>query len=117
MQIVDVLRDHRRCLAGTVQAGEREVPTTWPSCRKLRMHGKAPAPSLIAHVLTREELFEGDRPVFCPEPAGRAEIRDAALGGNSGSGEGCDNPRGLYELLQLVDCGLQIRCDHVWFSP
>src|SRR5262249_62327179 len=116
MQVVDVLRDHARCLADAVKAGEREMTATGLGGGKLRLHGKASAPSLVAHVLACEELFEWDRSVFCPEPAGRTEIRDAALGGNSGSGKGGDNPRALDELLQFVDCGLQIRRDHVCFT-
>src|SRR5262249_11507751 len=63
----------------------------------------------------REELIERDRFILRPEPAGRAEIGNATLGGNSGSRKRGDDARSLHEFLQLVDSGLQIRRDHVCF--
>src|SRR5262244_3042109 len=115
MQIVDVLRDHGRRLAGAVEAGKRKVPATGPGGGKLRVHGKAPAPSFVAHLLAREELVERDRLILGPEPAGRAEIGNATLGGNSRSSERGDDARALHQLLQFVDSGLQVRRDHVCF--
>src|SRR5262245_66625928 len=115
MQIVDVLRDHRRRLAGTVEAREREVAATGPGGGKLRIHGKAPPPGFIAHLLTGDELVERDRLVLGPEPAGRAEVRDAALRGNAGTREGSDQARPLHQILQLVDGGLEVGRDHVCF--
>src|SRR6266540_505490 len=113
MQIIDVLRDHRRYLAGAVEAGERKVAAPGPGGGKLCIHGKTPPPRLITHVLAREELVERDRPVLGPEPAGRAKVRDAALRGNSGSGERADHACAVHVLLQFVDSGLQVRRDHV----
>src|SRR3989442_7021550 len=95
MQVVDVLRDHGRRLAGAVETGERKVPATGLGGEKLRVHGKAPPPSFVAHRLAREELVERDRPILRPEPAAGTEIGNAALGGNAGSGERGDDARAL----------------------
>src|ERR1700739_2322570 len=111
MQVVDVLRDHGRRLAGAGETGERTVPATGPGGGKLCIHGKAPPPSFVAHRLAREELVERDRPILRPEAAWGAEIRNAALGGNAGSGERSDDARALHQLLKFVDSGLQVRRD------
>src|ERR1700687_6114604 len=113
MQIINVLRDHRRRLAGTVEARERKVSAAGPGGRKLRIHDEAPSPGFVAHVLTRKELIERNRLILCPESPRRTEVRNATLGGNSGPGERRDHPRRVDALLQLVDCGLQIRTDNV----
>src|ERR1700758_3513134 len=115
MQVIDVLRDHGRRLAGAVETGERKVPATGPGGGKLCVHGKAPPPSFVAHRLAREELVERDRPILRPEPTGGAEIGNAALGGNAGSGERGDDACALHQLLQFVDSSLQVRRDHVCF--
>src|SRR5215471_16231084 len=116
MQIVDILRNHARRLAGAVETRERKVSATGLGGGKLRLHGKAPPPSFVAHRLAREELVERDRLILRPEPAGGAAIGNAALGGNAGSGERRDDARARPQLLQFVDTGLQLRRDHVWFS-
>src|SRR5438067_4700765 len=87
MQVVDVLRDYGGRLAGAVEARERKVAAARLGGGEWRVHGKSPPPRLVPHLLAREELVERDRPVLRPEPAGRAEIGDAALGGNPGTGE------------------------------
>src|SRR5262245_63463886 len=117
MEIVDILRDHRRRLAGAVETGKRKVPATGPGGGKLRVHGKAPAPSFVAHLLAREELVERDRLILGPEPAGRAEIGNATLGGNSRSSERGDDARALDRKLQFVDGGLQGARGHACFGP
>src|ERR671934_2921151 len=113
MQVVDVLRDYGGRLAGAVEARERKVAAARLGGGELRVHGKSPPPRLVPHLLAREELVERDRPVLRPEPAGRAEIGDTALGGNAGAGERSYDARALYQVLQFVDGGLQIRRDHV----
>src|SRR5262249_12096227 len=60
MEIVDVLRDHGRRLAGAVEARERKVPAARPGGGKLCVHGEAPPPGLVAHLLAGKELVEGD---------------------------------------------------------
>src|SRR5262249_36783871 len=75
------------------------------------------APGFVAHRLAREELVERNRLVLGPESARRAEVRNATLRGNSGTGERCDRPRRRDQLLQFVDGGLQIRRDHVCLLP
>src|SRR5262245_64116696 len=91
MEIVDVLRDHGRRLAGAVEARERKVSAARPGGGKLRVHGEAPPPSLVAHLLAGEELVEGDRLVLGPQPAGRAEGGDGAFGRDAGTGERADD--------------------------
>src|SRR5712671_7815589 len=107
MQVVDVLRDYSGRLTGTVEAREREVAAARPCGGELRVHGKASPPRLVAHLLAREEVVELDRPVVRPEPAGRAEIGNAAFGGNPGAGERSDHVRALHQVLQFVDGALQ----------
>src|SRR5262245_8297454 len=114
MQIVDVLRDHGRRLAGAVEAGKRKVAATGPGGGKLRVHGKAPTPSFVAHLLAREELIERDRFILRPEPARRAEIGNATLGGKSGSRERGNDARALHQLLQFVDGCLEVRRNPVY---
>ena len=41
----------------------------------------------LLHTLARQEVLELDRPVLGPQAAGRAEVRDAALGRDAGAGE------------------------------
>src|SRR5215216_458885 len=115
MQIVDVLRDDARRPPHPVQRGERAMAASRPGCAELLLHGKTPAPGFVAHLLTGQECVERDRLVLRPQPAGGAKIGDAALGGNPGPGEGDDGLRGIEELPQRLDGGLQIGCNHVWF--
>src|SRR5271166_3538239 len=117
MQIVDILRDHCRDLSRPVEACQREMSATWFRGGELRLHGEAPAPCLVAHLLARDELVERDRLVLGPQPARGAKIGDATLGRNSGAGERCDDTRRLDQLLEMVDSGLQIGRDHVCCSP
>src|SRR5215831_9985313 len=108
MQVVDVLRDYGGRLAGAVEAREREVAAARPGGGELRVHGKATPPRFVPYLLAGEEILKLDRPVLRPEPAGRAEIRDAALGGKAGAGEWGNDARALHQVLQFVDGGLQI---------
>src|SRR5205085_6304145 len=87
VQIVDVLRDHRRRLPGLVEAREREMPPARPRTLELVLHRKAPAPGLIAHLLACHEGIERDRLHPRPDAAWRAEIGNAALGRDSGPRE------------------------------
>ena len=116
MQVVDVLRDYGGRLAGAVEARERKVAAARLGGGEWRVHGKSPPPRLVPHLLAREELVERDRPVLRPEPAGRAEIGDAALGGNPGTGERGYDARGFDQALQLVNGSLHIGRDHVCCS-
>ena len=87
VQIVDVLRHHRRRLAGPVEAGERPMAAARPGAAEAVLHGETPPPRLVAHVAARQEVVERDRPVPGPEAARRAEIGDTALGRDAGAGE------------------------------
>ena len=51
MQVVDILRDHRRNLACAIEARERAMPTAWLGIAELIAHGKAPAPGFVARLL------------------------------------------------------------------
>ena len=55
------------------------------------LHGEAPPPGFVAHLLARQEFVERDRPVLGPDPAGRTEIRNAAFGRDAGAGERQDH--------------------------
>jgi len=115
MQVVDILRDHRRRLAGAVEARKREVSAPGLRRGKVRIHGETPPPGLVSHLLAGKELVERDRPVLGPESARRTEVGDAALGRNASAGEGNDDAGAIHQLLQVIDGGLQIRRDHVCF--
>ena len=66
MQIVDVLRDDRRHLAGAIEAGERPMAPARLGVAELVVHGEAPPPGFVARLLARQELVERDRPVLGP---------------------------------------------------
>src|SRR5690606_38147285 len=48
MQVVDVLRDQARRLAGVVQQRQRAMAAPWPRLCKVVLHRKTPAPGLVA---------------------------------------------------------------------
>src|SRR5439155_899038 len=87
MQIVDVLRHYAGRLAGAIEAGQRQMAATRERRGKMLLHGEAAPPGLVARLLAREEFVERDRPVLGPDPARRAEVRNAAFGRNAGAGE------------------------------
>jgi hypothetical protein len=113
MQIIDVLGDHSRRLAGAVKACQRKMSATGARAGEMRLHREASPPGFVAHVLAGEEFIERDRPVFRPQPPGRAEVRNATLGRNSGAGERNDHARPLHQLLEPVDGRLDVGRDHV----
>ena len=91
VQIVDVLRHHAGRLAGPVERSQRTVPAPRLCAAELILHGEAPPPGLVAHLLAGQEIGELDRPHLGPDAAGRAEIRDAAFGRDAGPGERHDD--------------------------
>src|SRR6185503_10615157 len=112
VQVVDILRHQSRHLAGAVEARQRAMAAAGPGGGKARLHGEAPPPGLVAHLPAAKEVVELDRPVFAPQPAGRAEIRDAAFGRDAGAGERHDPARGGDQLAQAVDGAVEIGGDH-----
>src|SRR5258708_24773740 len=106
MQIIDVLRDHRRGLSRSVEACYCKMAATGSRGGELRVHGEAPPPRFVAHFLVREELIEWDRLVLRPQPARGAKVGDATLGGNSSAGERRDHAPGFDQLVPLDPCGL-----------
>ena len=80
--------------------------------RKSLFHRKAPPPGLGPRLGAGNEFVERDRAVTGPQAAGRAEIRNAAFGGNAGSGKGNDT-RGFGDhVAELLDAAAQILGDH-----
>src|ERR1700731_1478386 len=92
MQIVDVLGDDGGNLAGAVEARPPPVSPPRPGIAELVGHGKTPPPGFVARLLAGQELVERDRLVLGPKAARRAEIGDAAFGGNAGSREWDNDP-------------------------
>src|SRR5580698_705799 len=100
MQIVDVLRDNRRGLAGAVEAGERAMAAARLGTAELVLHGETAPPGLVARLLAGEELVKRDRPVLGPQPARRAKVRYPTFGRDAGPGEWYDNAGFLHHVLQ-----------------
>src|SRR6266478_8229689 len=70
MQIVDVLGDDGRNLAGPVERGQRAVATSRLCSGECRLHREAPPPSLVAGVWTGDKFVERNRAVAGPQSAG-----------------------------------------------
>ena len=66
MQIVDILRDDGRDLAGAVEARQRAMAAAGLCPAELLLHGEAAPPQLIARLLAVQELIEWDRPIPSP---------------------------------------------------
>ena len=90
VQVVDILRDHRRHLAEAIKAGERAMATARLGMTELVAHGEAAPPRLVPRLLAGKKVVEHDRPVLGPDPARRTKIGNAALGRDPGAGEGQD---------------------------
>src|SRR5215207_3459284 len=112
MQIVDVLGDDRRDLAGLVERGQRAMPAAGLGRSEGLFHRKAPPPGLGPRRSAGNEFVERDRAVTRPQAAGRAEIRNAAFGGNAGSGKGNDTRRFGDHVAELLDAATQILGNH-----
>ena len=55
MQIVDVLRDQRRTLAGTIETRQGAMPAAGLRARETLLHGEAPPPGFVPHLLARQK--------------------------------------------------------------
>src|ERR1700730_18330044 len=102
MQVVNVLGHNSSDLAGAIKARQREVPATRLGVAKLILHGKSSAPSLIAEILTGQEIAKRDRLIASPQTTRRAEIGDARLGGNAGPGKREDHFGISNQLTQTL---------------
>ena len=89
------------------------MTTSRPGVAELISHGKAPPPGFVARLLARHELIEWDRLVLGPETAGRSEVRDAALGGNAGTGERNHDFGFAYQIVETCHCRIQVGRDHL----
>ena len=87
VQIVDVLRDHRRRPCRGDTAREREMAAAGLRRREMFLHREAAPPCLVAHLAACEELIERNRLRLGPQAAGRTEIRNAAFGRDPGAGK------------------------------
>src|SRR3954471_23155085 len=105
MQIVDVLGHNAWRFTRAVQRSKGLVPAAGLRRAKMRLHRETPPPGLVARLLAGEEIRKVDRPHPGPDAAGGAEIRNAAFGGNAGSGEWDDDPRLVHQLAQAGNCG------------
>ncbi len=114
VQVVDVLRDHARHLAGAVEARQRAVAAAGLGAAELIHHGEAAPPGFVAGLLAGQKFVELDRPVLGPQAAGRAEVRDAALGRDAGAGEWHDGAGLVYHLAEPRDRGGEIGSDLGW---
>ena len=90
VQVVDVLGNHSRSLAGVDQARDGEVTAVWLSSRPAGRAGEDPGPGFPALLGIVRELLEGDRLHPAPHPARTAEVRDARLGRYPGASENHD---------------------------
>jgi hypothetical protein len=111
VQVVDVLRDHARHLAGAIEARQRPMAAAGFGAAELVHHGEAPLPGFVACLLARQKFVELNRPVLGPQPAGRAEVRDAAFGRDAGAGEWYDGASLVYHLAEPRDRGGKIGSD------
>src|ERR1700722_5180390 len=112
MQVVDVLGDDGRNLAGAIKARQRPVSPPRPGIAELVGHGEAAPPGFVARLLAGQELVERHRLVLGPKATRRTEVGDAAFGGNAGPGEWDNDPSLVDQVRQLGLGGIEIGCDH-----
>src|SRR3954467_3323305 len=67
MQIVDILGDDGRNLAGPVQRSQSAMTASRPRLRKHRLHCKSPPPCFCPGIRTGHEFVERDRAVTRPQ--------------------------------------------------
>src|ERR1700687_6131999 len=115
MQIVDILGDDRRNLAGPVERGERAV-TAARLCRgKGRLHRKTPPPGFGPRVRAGDEFIEGDRAVADTQSPGRTEIGNSGFSRDAGAGKGNDRGGCGDHVAELFHAAAKIWCNHVRF--
>src|SRR5262249_26479498 len=112
MKVVNVLRDQTAHLARAIETRDRAMAATRLRPAELIFHDEASAPGLVPHFLIHHKSVEGDRLHLRPDPAGRAKIRNTALGGDPRPGEWDDRRRLLDQVSEFGDCAWKIGCDH-----
>src|SRR5512139_743036 len=112
MQIVNILRNQPRHLAGAVETCERPMAAAGPGPAEFLFHGKTPAPGLIPHLLIRDEGIEGDGLVLGPQTAGGTKVGNPTLSRNPCPGEWDDRLCLLDQIAEPGDCGWKIGSDH-----
>ena len=118
MQIVDVLRHHRRapCRRGKDLRARDGRGRAWPwrNCSSMAKRRRQ-ASSRISWLARNSS--NGIGRFLVHKPAGRAEIRNAAFGRDAGAGERHDRARAFDQLAQAGDRGLEIGGDHLCIVP
>src|SRR5690606_17641249 len=102
---------------GAVEGGDRPVATARLRRPKLLLHGEAAPPALHSHLLAGEEGIERDRRHLRPHAAGRAKVRDAALGRDARTCKRDDDRSLINEESQLSDRRFKVRSDHASTRP
>jgi hypothetical protein len=87
VQAVDILRYNGSDRAAADQLRNGAVTAVWGCCAKSLIHCKTPPPGFAARLLGGEKIREVDRRHAGPDPAGAAEIGNARLGADAGSGK------------------------------
>ncbi len=87
VQTVDILRDHGSDCAAADQLGDGAVTPVGGRGAKSLLHREAPPPGFAPRLLGGEKIREVDRRHAGPDPAGAAEIGNARLGADAGSGK------------------------------
>ena len=102
VQAIDILGDDVAELAQAGQFGKGAMSPARLDLADLLADLQVTVQGLAAHFRRRHEGLEVDRLVPGPDAAGRAEIGDAALGRDTGTGEADDPGCLIDQLLQTV---------------
>src|SRR5688572_25728122 len=88
--------------AGLYPMGDGLLPAPRLCPAHRLMEFEIPPPGFEPNIGRGQELRRFDGRVARPQPAGRAEIRDAAFGGNTGTREGDEAFRLLDEFCEFL---------------
>src|ERR1700683_185544 len=116
MQVIDVLRHHSGHLSGPIKAYQRPMPSARLGLAELILHREAPPPGFVPRLLACQKLVERNRPILRPDTARRAEIGNAAFGGNAGPGKRQDDDGLRDHVRKSLYRAAEIRIAHP-FDP
>ena len=112
MQIVDVLRDHARHFAGTVEACQRQMAAAGLRAAEMFAPSRTDAARLHRASPGWQRIHRRESAVPGPQPTGRAKIRNAAFGRDAGAGEWNNDLGGSHQFSELCNPGAKIGGDH-----
>ena len=112
VQIVDILRDQCGTFACAIKARERPMAAAGPGLGEILLHGKAPPPGFVTHVLAGHKGVERYRLVLGPQSPGRTKIGDPAFGRDSGPGKRDDHRCVLEQVTQARNAVWKISGNH-----